>query len=105
MGGCRVRRSGHDFTVEGGFRNGVFSPYTGRYFVSLHQQLSLRERRAVPLEMLMVTIMENRRTLAFCIPYMFVLYGHVRSGGNRGPQLNLKEDRELRRPSTQGTSV
>lgn len=66
---------------------------------------SLRERRAVPLGMLMVTMMGNGRTLAFRIPYVFVLYGHVRSGGNRGPQLNLKEDRELQRPSTQGTSV
>lgn len=25
MGGCRVRRSGHDFTIEGGFRIGVLS--------------------------------------------------------------------------------
>lgn len=68
MGGCRVKGSGHDFTVEGGFWNGVLSPYTARYFVSLQQKLSLRERRAVPLRMLTATMTENGKTLAFCIP-------------------------------------
>lgn len=52
-----------------------YSPtYTGRFFVSLYQKLSLRERRAVPLEMLTVTLTENGRTLAFLIADFHTLW-------------------------------
>lgn len=75
MGGCRVRRSGHDFTIEGGFQIGVLSHLHWEILcVLVPKAVPERERRAVPLGMLTVTLTENGRTLAFLIADFHTLW-------------------------------